>query len=364
MLLDGVILLEGSDVVNLTLPSGTEFPSSPNIGEIFFNSTDNKVYVYYADVWSTIGGSTSNAVAVNSGTALPDVNAVVEGELFILTTTNKIYSAIGGSWVQLSNEQYTVRSGSSLPDVATLADGELFILSTTGKLYAKIAGALVQLSNESVVQFGTTLPNIANNPAGTLFVLTTTGKIYCSVAGAWVQLSNEASVSSGTTLPASNVSVAGSLFILTTTNKIHGFIGGSWVQLSENATTPTPNIYDIAVSVPGTIIADSTIAFFVTPRSFFIPSTLTGSIAAIGVNNGDASFVVYRNSTLVATIAFTGSSLTGTITPAISETFTFNGGSISYTGILFSAGDVFQIFAPSINVPESFAVTFKTEIPL
>lgn len=230
MLLDGVILLEGSDVVNLTLPSGTSFPISPNVGEIFFNSTDNKVYVYYADVWSAIGGSTNNAVAVNSGTTLPDVNTVVEGELFILTTTNKIYSAIGGSWIQLS--------------------------------------------------------------------------------------------------------------------------------------TPTPNIYDVGVSVPGTIIADSTIAFFITPRAFFLPSTLAGSIAAIGANNGAASFVVYRNSTLVATIEFAADSLTGTITPEVSETFTFNGGSTSYTGILFSVGDVFQIFAPSLNVPESFAVTFKTEIPL
>lgn len=277
MLLDGVMLLEGSDIVNLTLPSGTSFPSSPNVGEVFFKTSDNKVYVYYFSDWTAIGGSASSAVTVNSGTSLPDIN--------------------------------------------TVADGELFVVSTTGKLYS-------------------------------------------SIASAWVQLSNEASVSSGTTLPETNVSVAGSLFILTTTNKIHGFIDGSWVQLSDTATTPTPNIYDVAVSVPGTIIADSTIAFFITPRAFFLPDTLAGSIAAIGVNNGDASFVVYRNSTLVATIAFTSESLTGTITPAISETFTFNGGNTSYTGILFSVGDVFQIFAPSINVPESFAVTFKTEIPL
>lgn len=282
MLLDGVKLLEGSDVVNLTLPSGTSFPTSPNVGEVFFKTSDNKVYVYHSTAWNELAGSgsvgTEGVVSVTSGTSLPDIN--------------------------------------------TVNDGELFIVSTTGKLYA-------------------------------------------SISGAWLQLSNEALVPSGNTLPATNTAVAGSLFILTTTNRLHGFIGGSWVQLSDSATTPTPNIYDVAISVPGTITPEATIAFFVVPRAFLLPADLSESLAAIGTSNGDASFLVYKNSTLAVTIAFNNGATTGTLTPSYSETVYFNGNTnVPYEGVLFEAGDVFQIFAPAANVPDSFAVTFKAEIPL
>jgi hypothetical protein len=237
MLLDGVKLLEGSDFVNLTLPSGSSFPSSPDVGEVFFKTTDNKVYVYFNTAW--------NELASSAGTS----------------------------------------------------------------------GSIV--------------------------------------------------VSSGASLPATNTSNEGDLFVLTTTNKLHGFIGGAWVQLSDNATTPTPNIYDVAVSVPGTITPESTLAFFIAPRAFLLPADLSESLAVVGTNNGDADFLVYRNSTLAVTISFTNGSTIGTLTPSFSETVYFNGNTnVPYEGVLFDSGDVFQVFAPATNVPESFAVTFKANIPL
>ncbi len=36
MLIDGLELVEGSQATNLVVASGNEFPSSPNLGELFY----------------------------------------------------------------------------------------------------------------------------------------------------------------------------------------------------------------------------------------------------------------------------------------------------------------------------------------
>jgi hypothetical protein len=44
MLFDGIEILEGSEVVNFTLPKGTTFPSSPDQGELFYKTDVKKPY--------------------------------------------------------------------------------------------------------------------------------------------------------------------------------------------------------------------------------------------------------------------------------------------------------------------------------
>ena len=46
MLFDGIEILEGSEVVNFTLPKGTTFPSSPDQGELFYKTDVKKPYIY------------------------------------------------------------------------------------------------------------------------------------------------------------------------------------------------------------------------------------------------------------------------------------------------------------------------------
>ena len=51
MLFDGIEFLEGSEVVNFTLPKGTTFPSSPDQGELFYKTDNNKPYIYVDTSW-------------------------------------------------------------------------------------------------------------------------------------------------------------------------------------------------------------------------------------------------------------------------------------------------------------------------
>jgi hypothetical protein len=56
MLYDGIDLIEGSVIANLTVQSGTEFPSSSNasLGEMFFRTDLQQMYVYKNTGWQEL----------------------------------------------------------------------------------------------------------------------------------------------------------------------------------------------------------------------------------------------------------------------------------------------------------------------
>lgn len=57
MLFDKITLMEGSDIANLTIDSGESFPSAASVGELFFNITDQSLYVYNGSTWLKPGSS-------------------------------------------------------------------------------------------------------------------------------------------------------------------------------------------------------------------------------------------------------------------------------------------------------------------
>lgn len=47
----GLHLAEGASITNLVVPTGDEFPDSPDIGELFFKTTDDSGLFVYKDTW-------------------------------------------------------------------------------------------------------------------------------------------------------------------------------------------------------------------------------------------------------------------------------------------------------------------------
>ncbi len=54
MLVDSLKLLEGSVNTNLSVPSGSSFPSLPSDGELFYNTDNTNLYVYSSGTWVSI----------------------------------------------------------------------------------------------------------------------------------------------------------------------------------------------------------------------------------------------------------------------------------------------------------------------
>jgi hypothetical protein len=69
MKIDGIQLSQGSDITNLVSDHGTSFPGSPDVGELFYRSDLNVLYVYNGTTWQTTsGGGGVSSVDVSGGT--------------------------------------------------------------------------------------------------------------------------------------------------------------------------------------------------------------------------------------------------------------------------------------------------------
>ena len=54
MLIDQLKIAEGSTIINLSFPSGTTFPTSVQIGEVFYRTDQSQAYVYNGTAWDKI----------------------------------------------------------------------------------------------------------------------------------------------------------------------------------------------------------------------------------------------------------------------------------------------------------------------
>jgi hypothetical protein len=90
MRIDGIQLVEGSNVSNLTVSSGTSFPALANIGEMFFETSSEPalqgLYLYTGVVWTRL--STERQLVSPSGPTLPSNNISVPGQVFFLNSND------------------------------------------------------------------------------------------------------------------------------------------------------------------------------------------------------------------------------------------------------------------------------------
>lgn len=58
----GVDVAEGSTITNITVPSGTSFPPGDNVGELFYRTDEDKLYIRDNNTWIAIlVGATNDA---------------------------------------------------------------------------------------------------------------------------------------------------------------------------------------------------------------------------------------------------------------------------------------------------------------
>jgi len=83
MLIDGLDLVEGSGVLNLTVPIGTAFPSTPDYGELFYRTDEDKLYIYSTtgSTWVAIakGSSDTSKWTIFAGTQIYQLDNVAIG---------------------------------------------------------------------------------------------------------------------------------------------------------------------------------------------------------------------------------------------------------------------------------------------
>jgi hypothetical protein len=78
MLFDSIQIVEGGQVYNLTVATGSTFPLTPSYGELFYHMDDKKLYLFTGTIWDAIGTDSILATVAATGSYLdlsnvPDV---------------------------------------------------------------------------------------------------------------------------------------------------------------------------------------------------------------------------------------------------------------------------------------------------
>jgi hypothetical protein len=61
----GIDIAEGSTIINITVPSGTIFPANDNVGEFFFKTDEDLLYIRNNSTWIALStGSSTNALTL------------------------------------------------------------------------------------------------------------------------------------------------------------------------------------------------------------------------------------------------------------------------------------------------------------
>lgn len=60
----GLSIAEGSEITNLTVPVGTTFPTNDNVGELFFRTDVNVLYVRDNTTWVDASSGSTDALTL------------------------------------------------------------------------------------------------------------------------------------------------------------------------------------------------------------------------------------------------------------------------------------------------------------
>ena len=109
----GIQVAEGSEITNLTIPTGTSFPANDNVGEMFYRTDEDKLYVRNNTEWVVAGGSaTVGTISSIGSTTIPDGNLQCDGSTISRTTYADLFAEIG--------TVYGVGDGSTTFDIPDL----------------------------------------------------------------------------------------------------------------------------------------------------------------------------------------------------------------------------------------------------
>jgi hypothetical protein len=139
MLVDGLILTEGSSITNLAVASGATLPTENlDIGELFFNTDTQQLMVYTTSGWSTVqGGSSGDITPESIGAVSTDVVGAASG-VASLDSSGKIPTA------QLPalalTDVFSAASGSAMVSLSA-QEGDICIRTDLSKTYVHNGGS-------------------------------------------------------------------------------------------------------------------------------------------------------------------------------------------------------------------------------
>lgn len=168
MLNDSITLMSGADISNMVVASGTVFPSSPDTGEMFYNTTNSKLYVYDGATWNITGATSKADVGLGSVDNTADADKPISSAVSTALSDKE----------NISNKN--ANSGyAGLDAFGKIASAQLPALAITDTYVVASQGAMLALSAAEVGDVA------VRTDISTSFILKTAGY---STLGNWQEL--------------------------------------------------------------------------------------------------------------------------------------------------------------------------------
>lgn len=334
-------LLAALGLTSISFPKVQVLPSAPEIGEVYFNTSNNKTYIFTGSDWELLGNATPSGSGSSTTTIINSIDPLPAQA----NNAGKVLSTDGTtpSWVdpieelpaQANNTGKVLSTDGTTPswiDVPLSPDELPAQANNAGKVLGTDGAAAswidVPLSPDE-------LPAQANN-AGK--ILSTDG-----TTPSWVNPIEE--------LP-SKTNNAGR--VLGTNGAIVSWVdipqelppqtGNSGKVLSTDGTTPSwvdpiaapasVQVYDVAYANPEQLTPSTTLLYFAFPRRTSLPNTFSSSYASAMAVFYPTILSIRKNGVEIGTITFTDGYTQGVFD------------STSATNVTFEIGDIISLEAP------------------
>ena len=211
--------------------NGSALPPSGFIGELFYNTSVQSVFVFNGSSWSEVSGTGAGIETVST---LP--SPVQVGQLVFLDTQEKVYVGTTVGWEPLQGANF----GAGLPVSGNV--GDLFLDTGTFILHIWTGANWTQVGGASIVNSGAVTPG-SGSSAGELFFNTNSDELLVWSGVSWTQVTETTTsslIQTGASLPVSGVS--GELFFETTQQSLFVWSSGDWVSVMPGETSTVSSL--------------------------------------------------------------------------------------------------------------------------
>jgi hypothetical protein len=225
-------------------------------GDVWIKSTNSQVYVWEGTMWVPVAyaddANTNSILSPIAPTQRPTGDVLVQGDLWVNTTTSQTYYWNGAIWspiFSLSTDIMSLLSGAApilRPDSSPLQAGDQWVNSTTGALsyYDGFNWFPVSLGNDTHSIFSASMPTARPNTdplqVGDNWVNPTTLRLSVWTGTAWAMTtsSNDTHSFTGATAPTITVRPdtsplqAGDQYVNSTDKTLYYYTGTAWQLIS------------------------------------------------------------------------------------------------------------------------------------
>ena len=242
--LNSAILSIDKDIRGFISGAAGDIPLTPNAGDMFYNTTEKKLYAYTDNGWIPVGGG-----VIASGTTADFPNPANSGEMFLNKDNNNTYIYNGALWLELSTNGSTP-SATINPDptMVSVKEGDLFYNISDHKLY--VYNGTVWMAINNVLGNGQIfVGNASNTPVSVALTgdakITNSGKLTIQPLAITDEKLDKTNIPlSGFGIPLDNVSMG---------DAITNFKIINLANPSANSDAATKGYVDTMVSTPGSM---------------------------------------------------------------------------------------------------------------